>query len=482
MHTEILHKLIIYQKSYFEILSEFFINFTGKTPDKFQEFEDVVNELKLMSECNKNNIKFFSNLASVREDFLSKLSNLYASDSAQVFQAAKDLDAFKINIGGSSRFLKTQLNAVRKSLLITDIVLIPDPILPWLETEREEEKLKNLKMIEAIYFILNLKDLFEEDFEIPPFFIFPSWEKLLEEKDTTTKQNLNLLLLEFLSFYLNVKISSQEELTDYLSKYSNDFLNTVQEKRLFISPNGMEISDLRDSIESYKDFAQQYRTDEWCRKYLSSDLSIVINGLAERLVPQYHLFENSKEINSNPYLCIPEHAYYYNLISKMSWGFSTADNFDKQAIKLLKVLSSKRLDYLANIDNHEMKMLRKSDEHILFKNDMRAFVSSMGEVKTDDIDYMSREFSQFLDAKVKQHTNELESLKKRYAKKHQHTLMLAGSTLAVNFMPLFGQLMSVLGAGSVGLKYLSDKVDETYDLNNIKSSYTGVIALAKQRS
>jgi hypothetical protein len=45
----------------------------------------------------------------------------------------------KLVLGGSSRFLESQLNAVRQLLLYADTVLIPDPILPWIEVDRSEE-------------------------------------------------------------------------------------------------------------------------------------------------------------------------------------------------------------------------------------------------------------------------------------------------------------------------------------------------------
>lgn len=482
MNIELLHQLIIYQKKYFEILTNFFINFVGKNPEDFQNFELVGIHLKKMYEKNKNNISYFSHLTQIREDFLDDLVKLYASESAEAFKSAQNLDAFKINLGGSSRFLKTQLNAVRKSLLLTDIVLIPDPILPWIEKERVDEKLKNLRMIEAVYFVLHLKDLLvEEDFEIPPFFIFPSWEKLLEEKDEVTKENLNHLLFEFLSFYLKCEINSEKDLISYLSKYSDDFFKTVEEKRLFISPNGMEIYNLKDSLTNYRDYASEHRTVDWCEKNLASDIHVIVNGIAERLVPQYHLFENSYEMSSNPYLCIPEHAHYYNLISKMSWSFKADNTIDKQTDTILSVLASQRLDFLANLNDDEIKMLRKSDEHILFKNEMRSFISSMSNLKIEDINYVSREFSEFLNVKIKQHIKELDELKSKFRSKNIHTLMLAGGTLAVNFMPLLGQYISVIGAGSVGMKYLSDKLDEKHDFRKAHSSYVGVIALAKQR-
>ena len=168
MNTDLLHKIIIYQKSYFEIINEFFIKFVGKEPRSFHDFKELSFYLKEMYERNKNNMAYFSKLNQIRLEFLEKLTKLYSTESPQVFKSAQDLNLFKINLGGSSRFLETQLNAVRKSLLLTDIVLIPDPILPWIEKERAEERFTNIRMIEAVFFILHLRELLQEDFEVPP--------------------------------------------------------------------------------------------------------------------------------------------------------------------------------------------------------------------------------------------------------------------------------------------------------------------------
>lgn len=481
MNKEELHQLIIYQKSYFEIINDFFIKFVGKESKDFDNFNEIGFYLKEMYEKNKNNMPYFSKLDQIRSDFLHKLTKLYSTESPHVFKSAQDLDVFKINLGGNSRFLKTQLNAVRKSLLLTDIVLIPDPILPWLEKERAEEKFNNIRMIEAIFFLLHLRDLLTEDFEVPPFFIFPSWEKLLEENDSYTKESISTLLVDFFNFYMDTSFSNKNDLIEYAFKNRNEFLKDVENKRLFIAPNGLETFDLRKSIDSYKIYTQENRTDKWCDQYLKDDIQIVLNGVSERLVPQFHLFDNSKAMKSNPYICIPEHAHYYNLISKMSWSFKTEEIIDTQTQTLLQVISSQRLDYLTNINDNELKMLRKSDEHILFKNDMRAFIKSLSDSKVEDMNYIAREFSDFINIRTKKHIEEIEGLKRKYRSKHTQTLLLAGSTLAVNFMPMLGQLISVFGAGSVGVKYLGDKLDEKHDFKKMHKSYIGVIALAKNR-
>lgn len=70
VNTEFLHQLIIYQKSYFEIIYDFFLRYSGKEPEHFNDFDSVVYHLKEMYEKNKNNMFYVSYLNKVRLDFL----------------------------------------------------------------------------------------------------------------------------------------------------------------------------------------------------------------------------------------------------------------------------------------------------------------------------------------------------------------------------------------------------------------------------
>lgn len=179
-----LHTLTIYQNEYFEVLTEFFIGVTGKTHDDFcapSEFSLAVNKL---GEELKSNTDKSRNARQSYKTLEEKLRKLYGQESMGCFKAVQNINCCKVNLGGSSRFLETQLNATRKSLLITDMVLIPDPVMAWLETSREHEKFKLVQLLQAVYFILHLKDLLSEDFDLPPFIVFPSWEKSLEEMIT----------------------------------------------------------------------------------------------------------------------------------------------------------------------------------------------------------------------------------------------------------------------------------------------------------
>lgn len=106
-------------------------------------------------------------------------------EGAKAFSAAKSLDACKLNLGGSSRFLQTQLNATRKSLLYSDTVLIPDPIMPWLEKNRDEERFSHIIPLQMAFFLLHLSDLKGNEFDMPPFLYFQAlrsyWKNMISK-------------------------------------------------------------------------------------------------------------------------------------------------------------------------------------------------------------------------------------------------------------------------------------------------------------
>ena len=79
MDIDLLHKIVIYQKSYFEIIYDFFIKFVGKKPNEFNDFEEVGLYLKETYYNNKNNMAFLSYKEKVREELEENLTKLYPS-------------------------------------------------------------------------------------------------------------------------------------------------------------------------------------------------------------------------------------------------------------------------------------------------------------------------------------------------------------------------------------------------------------------
>ncbi|VAX25271.1 hypothetical protein MNBD_NITROSPINAE03-371, partial [hydrothermal vent metagenome] len=164
MSQDYLHTLINYQSCYFEILNEFFISCTGKTHLEFSSLDRFSKEVNRMGEKIKSNGKRQYDVQVAYPKLEEKLKKLYTEEGEAAYKAAQNLDACKLNLGGSSRFLATQLNATRKAILYSDTVLIPDPVMPWLEKNRDEEAFQHVYPLQAAFFVLHLFDLLGNEF------------------------------------------------------------------------------------------------------------------------------------------------------------------------------------------------------------------------------------------------------------------------------------------------------------------------------
>lgn len=478
-----LHTLLIYQRTYFEILEEFFIGAAGCSFDKFSSLNRFPEAIRELGELLKNDSRRLSASMASFETLAKKLGELYAQESVECFRSAKNIKCCKINLGGSSRFLETQLYAVKKTILVSDIVLIPDPVMPWFEAKREHEKFKFVNIIQAVFFTLHLKDLLSQDFDMPPFLVFPSWEKSLEENDQTTKDETNQLIADFFSYYVNREITCIEDVFDFVDSEEKIFIAGVEEKGLFISPGGDIGESVYDALTNYREEAEQWRTQEFNKLLANvSDGRIVLNGIIERIQPQFHLFENSNELNSNPLLCIPAQAHYFSLLSRMDNSrVSELNGSDPSLITAISALTNRRLDYLANINDEQMIELRKSDENVKFRNELRGFIASLPTIKIGDLDYAATEVCSHIESLISTHQKEVETLNGKYNAKHMKSALIAGGGLAVTMVPA---LAPFIGAAlpfalAASGKYTADKFEQLHERKVLSGSMLGIFALAK---
>ncbi len=61
---------------------------------------------------------------------------------ADLYSMGSQLGGVTLMLGGSSRFNESQLASVRKIALYTDSNTVPDPILPWIASPRQEERFR----------------------------------------------------------------------------------------------------------------------------------------------------------------------------------------------------------------------------------------------------------------------------------------------------------------------------------------------------
>lgn len=484
MNQQELHDLIIYQDRYFEILTEFFLSVTGCLPRDFSSLDSFSESIRGMAITLRENPSRAENAMSAFSTLETELKKLYSEEGAKAFSAAKKLDACKLSLGGSSRFLETQLNATRKSLLYCDTVLIPDPVMPWLEKKRVEEKFSQVIPLQMAFFILHLNDLKGSEFDLPPFFVFPSFEKSLEEYDKQTQENSIQLITDVFSHYVDSGIAHLHDILEFASKYPDLYLERIEGAQLFVSPGSEPGEPLKVELENYKAEMRQWRSESWCNElFLKGDVSVVTNAIFERIMPNYHLLENADELRSHPFLCVNAQAHYYQLIASMkNTSASKVASFDPSTSAILQSLTSKRLDYLASIKDTQLVELRKTDENVEFRRELRDLVNSLPNANLQDLGYVAAEVCSHIERAISKHEKQISSLNDRYQAKHKYTVLIAGGSLAVTMFPVLAPFLSALlplgGVAATG-KYISDKLDEKAEVGQFSRSMMGIISRAK---
>jgi hypothetical protein len=485
MSQESLKFMIGYQREYFEIIDEFFVGVTGKSASDFSGLDNFPKAIRKMGKSLRGNEKIATDSYKAYETVEVKLKQLYSSKGMDAFKAAKEFDACKLNLGGSTRFYGTQLNATRRSLLYSDCVLIPDPIMPWLESAREEERFRHVGPLQAAFFLLHLKDLVSTDFDLPPVFVFPSWEKSLEIGDEETRLRTLQMCADVFSCYIDSGIFDFNDVIEFAKTRSDYFLEKVDKEKLFISPGGKVGESLKEAIANYKAEMRQWRTDDWNKRLFNlSDSMIVVNAVCERIQPQFHLFENSNELRSHPFLCLDAHAHYFKIITNMSrQRLNNAGIGDNKTSGIIEALSSNKLDYFSNIQDSQLIELRKTNENISFRKELRDLVNSLPETKIKDIGYVSSEVCSHINSLVSKHEKQIQAINSKYQAKHKHSALMAVGGLAVSFMPMLTPFLGATLSFAMAIvgKYSKDKFEEVNEKNTASKSLMGVLATAKAK-
>lgn len=485
MCQESIKFMIGYQREYFEIVDEFFVGVTGKSASNFSGLDNFPEAIRELGKSLGGNDKKVTDSLKAYETVEVKLRQLYSTKGIDAFRAAKAFDACKLNLGGSTRFYATQLNATRRALLYSDCVLLPDPIMPWLESERNEERYRLVQPLQAAFFLLHLKDLVSTDFDLPPVFVFPSWEKSLENNDKETKDRTLQMCADVFSCYVDSGIADFHDVIEFAKTRPDYFLERVDKENLFISPGGKIGESLKEAIANYKTEMSQWRTDDWnSRLFNLPDSMIVVNAIFERIQPQFHLFENSAELRSHPYLCLDAHAHYFKIIANMSkQRLNNAGISDNKTAGIIRALSSNKLDYLSNIQDSQLIELRKSNENIGFRKELRDLVNSLPETKLEDIAYVSSEVCSHISSLVSKHEKQVQAINAKYQSKHKYSALIAGGGLAVTFMPMLTPFLgaALTFATAATGKYSMDKLEELNEKKTVSKSLMGVLATAKAK-
>jgi hypothetical protein len=473
--TDPIKRTVEYSRDLFAHLEEFFLQATGKTAAKFanvETFGDVIRAST--SEIGPRGEVAFRWLDTEFRAF-------YARRGGDAFKDAKQLGGMNLVLGGSSRFLRSQLNSVSTAVLYSDTVLIPDPVMPWLEKDRTEEKFRHVLLLQAVHALLQLKPLVDADLPYPPVVVFPSWEKSLEEHDAQTQEGISQLLTDVLSNSLGEDLAGFEEVVEFVDRNSERFCETMDRKRIFVAPGGHINEPLGEALKRYEGYIATWRSDDWLDAYRGTPIHRrALNGFAERITPVYHLLENAQEFGGHPLMCIEQQAHYFRIVSNTSSArLERLKVLDPKTSALVNALSSRRLRWLGGITADTLVKLRLDNENVAFRERLAASVGRLHESVLEDVDRVTAEVCHDLEGAIAEHEKELRSIQEKYNRVHCQTAVLAVAAAGAALMPALAPLLGGVVPFALATKYGHDKVAELAEKHALTQSLVGVLALAK---
>ena len=466
------------QREYFQILDETFNKATSCNYGKFCRINDFSSVIKKYRSHNKVN-----QLKEGLEWGYKKLHEFCSKDMVKPFNLPKKIGGMKLLLGGSSRFNIAHFNSVRKMLLYADTILIPDPILPWIEIDRKEERFKDVLFLETIFTMLHLKPLADADLACPAIVVFPSWEKLLEQNDSYTQSGIEILTTNFLAHFMGMHFKSSEDLIKYVKVQETDFLNKVEVNNLFFAPGQKQPGKIGEALSNYRNFLRQWRSPEFVKKTDEmSNGEMVLLGIKERLAPQFHLFENAEELQCQPMLCMDVHWHYYSLCSRIYEEKLQNMNFLKpETVMAIRSLNENRFQWLGNIPIPELVELRINNENANFRKIITEYTNQLHAASLDHLDKVANEVTRAISSLLADHQIEIQKIQNEYKKKHLQTLALAVLTAPAIFLPVLAPFTGIAAPLAIANKYFWNKIDERDRKRTAAKSLTGILAKAAKQ-
>ncbi|MBW0435192.1 hypothetical protein HGB47_16390 [Leptospira yasudae] len=471
MNTEY-SALIKIQRSFLALIESLLSDITGKNYKKFSSSDELILYIQKQATSKSYAKKFNKNMFKI----YSSLDAFYKENASNWFLLAKRIGGIKLVLGGITRFSETLLKSTNNVLLFCDTIFLADPVLPWIESERKEERFNVVLLLKNMYFVLKLKEIIDTDFYYPPIVLFPSFEKSLEENDPVTRERVSQFHASFFSYYLGENFNSPAETLEYARINGEIFLKKVDQNKLFWPPQMDAIPAIENGIIEYRNFIKSRRSaGEQERAELLSRSELVWMGIYERIVPHYHLWENSIEFDANPTFSKESHWHYHELLSAAN---NNKLKVSQETIALSKSLNSFRMKWLSNISVDDLIILRKNNENEKFRKDLFKQLEILDEVSIGDIDKVTNEVSRAISGLLINYNKEIEDIKDKYQLKYKQLLSATIVSSAAQFLPILQPYTSLVPPVVSALKYGHDKIEESHLLKKHSKSIMGIFSKA----
>jgi hypothetical protein len=360
-----------------------------------------------------------------------------------------------------------------------DTVLIPDPILPWLEVNRPEERFSLVWLFRTAYFILQLKPLVDADLPYPCLCIFPAWEKTADE-DRRNREEVFQLTCDVVANVIDVPLSSFQELGEYAREEEERFLTAVEARNLFVAPGGSFGEPLLAAIERYREDRRKYTQGNYLSRVENAGNGhVVVVGLAERVTHQYHLIRHADKLAASPLLVVAAQEHYFRVCAEtLSKRLQNLGFLNERTVRELGALNREDLAWLSNVPIPDLVLLRRNDENEAFRSSVRKHLGSLHEATLQDTDRVAAEVARAIEKLLVSHRREVAEIQEKYSRKHVSTAVVSWASLAASLIPYLGPFVAPAAPLVLLTKYAVDKMESVADSRKKARSLVGILASA----
>ncbi|MBI4732831.1 MAG: hypothetical protein HY781_12045 [Chloroflexi bacterium] len=461
---------------YFQLLEEFFIKMTG---NKAEYFDSQEYRSRILSNSNKQADKVHKTWM----EYIPKIQDFHTRNTHLLLKCSGSIGGLKCVLGGTSRFTESAFRGVRKFALYADTVFIPDPVLPWIEVDRADERFPIIELMLACQTLLLLKPLIDADLSYPAIIVFPSWEKSLEAYDVTTQDGISELILNFFSHYLNCTFEDEQELILYVDgKSKDDFINKVNHYKLFWPPEQASPLTADKAVPVYMEWLKTWRSKDWLASAsLMSHQRLILNGIFERLTPQFHVRDNATNFDAQPLFCLQPNFYYFSLTSQAGNDRLRETGFLKLSNQsVLQSLLQPQIAWLGNIPIEEIARLRQEGCNEKFRLRLSTYTNELHNAAYEEIDKVVSSVMRGIRSLLDDHDREAHQIAEKYERRHLETLGMSILTTAVALFPGLDPWFGLSILAPLG-KMAKDVFEQARDEKALSRSLTGVLSTTEQQ-
>jgi hypothetical protein len=465
-------ELIAQQRNLFAVLEEFFERATGTSPKKFAPLSQFAEKVRSLS----------SRATSVQEAFEwaePELNKIYRT--VEPYRHAAELGGIKAVMGGGAHFRATQFAAVKRMVLYTDTVLVPDPIFALIESPRPEERFRSVRILQEMFFMLRLKPLVDADLGVPPVVVFPSFDRLLQQHDQTSREKLTEFVGSTLGVLLNLPLTCIEDAVAFATKHPEEFLEAVRAKQLLVAPGGPIGEPLEEALRRYISEIGDWRTPSYMSFINSlSDAQKVCNALMERFEPQFHLIDNAIGMRAQPLLSVEQQAYYFKLSAKArNDSLQRESTISAGTRASIDALATQQFEWLSNATVEALVEMRLNNENEQFRKRLAESTSILRDADFEDTDRVAAEVALGIGGLLNDYRSEAKRLEQKYRRKYSGlaaaSWLSVGAILIPHLAPLFAPVSGLSLAGT----YAKTKMEERDERRGLANSLVGILANAQ---